>query len=110
MVVLETLRKMYNITVRGSPLVAQAIAEFQNNFHIDQNDLTEFSKLNGLEVLMPLKVNKHLGLPDSGVVTSREAMLDMQYMAGIGLSNSNWVVNSEHWIFELTQLLHGDRF
>ena len=31
----------------------------------------------------------------------------MQYLAGVGLSNSNWILNCEHWVFELTQLVQN---
>jgi len=33
--------------------------------------------------------------------------LDVQYVAGVGLSNTNWLWNSDHWIFEMTQALQN---
>lgn len=54
-----------------------------------------------------MKVNRHAGIPDPGPSpkdTDSEAALDIQYLAGVGLSNSNWIFNTEHWVFELVRV------
>ena len=74
MVALETIRKVYNVTIRGSPLIAQAAAEFHGNFHVEAGDLGTFGKLNGLGLLEPLKVNRREGVPDPGPQVTRSVV------------------------------------
>ena len=107
----ETIRKMYNVTIRGDAAVIQAAAEFPDNWHQLGSDLAKFGEENGLAGR--LEIAKFPSHPDpapnstdpNGI--SDETTLDVQYVGGVGLSNTNWLWNSEDWVFELTQELQN---
>lgn len=89
----------------------QAAAEFPGNWHQLSSDLTTFAVENGLAGR--LEIAKIAGNPDPAPnstdpqTISGETTLDVQYVAGVGLSNTNWLWNSENWVFELTQELQN---
>ena len=104
-VVPETIRKLYNVTIRGDPSIIQCAGEFPGNWHQLNSDLSTFGVNNGLG---NLSVAKHAGFPDDpNEAVSGETSLDIQYIAGVGLTNTNWLWNSGDWIFEMVSFSQG---
>jgi tripeptidyl-peptidase-1 len=92
------------VTERGSPSIVQSAGEFPGNWHQETSDLATFGQnVQGTA----LNLSKVAGFADPGGDVSGETTLDIQYIAGVGSRNTNWLWNSENWIYEMTQMLQN---
>ena len=100
----ETLRNLYNVSDEqavGARACSQGVAEFAGNYHERDTDLADFGKSVGSKT--PLQVDKRGGLPDQpGEPASTETELDIQYIAAVGAENTNWIWNSDGWMYEFS--------
>ena len=100
----ETLRNLYNVSdaqAVGGGASSQGVAEFAGNFNERDADLADFGTSVGSK--SPLKVDKRGGQPNlPSQPASIEAELDIQYIAAVGAENTNWVWNSNGWMYEFS--------
>ena len=101
-VVPETIRNIYNISkenAAGDASSQQGVAEFGGNFGEVDSDLATFGKNVG--AVKPLKVDKRQGPPNTPSQPSEETTLDIQYLSALGGLNTNWIWNTDGWMYEL---------
>jgi subtilase family serine protease len=95
----------YNISeseVVGTKATSQGVAEFGGANNELQTDLTSFGAATGLG---NLSIDQRFGPPNDPQADLTEASLDIQYIAATGRGNTNWVWNSQDWMFEFATSL-----
>ena len=98
-VVPDTIRLQYNVSEGPvTQAVPIAVAEFAGADFEKQSDLSLFSAATGLG---NLTIDRYIGPPNNPQADPTEATLDIQYLASVGLGNTNWVWNSNDWMFTL---------
>lgn len=93
----QSLQEMYSIP-RDTPLskVSQGAAEFQNDTSFNKTDLETFFT----QMHQPQETVSDIVGPYDGNDPDIEATLDVQYLAAVGVNQTNWYWTSDNWMYQ----------